>query len=132
MAKPAPKDNEVLFRVHATTVSKGDVRMRSFTVPRAQWIPARLYRGISKPRRPILGMALAGEVEATGKDVTRFKVGDRVFASTFKVGFGGYAEYKCMPEDGLLAIKPDPESDYAAAAAVGAGVTAFVCLEKRS
>ena len=90
--KPAPRDNEVLIRVDATTVTIGDVRMRSFTVPRAQWLFARIYLGILKPRRPILGMELAGEIETTGKAVTRFQVGDPVFASTFEVGFGGYAD----------------------------------------
>lgn len=128
--KPTPKENEVLIRVHATTVTKGDVRMRSFTVPRAQWIPARLYLGIRKPRRPILGMELAGEVEAVGRDVTRFKPGDAVFASTFEVSFGGYAEYKCMPEDGQIALKPDQVSYDQAAAVVGGGMTALRCLKK--
>jgi NADPH:quinone reductase-like Zn-dependent oxidoreductase len=66
--KPTPKDNEILIRVHATTVTKGDVRMRSFTVPRVQWIPAWLYLGIRGPRRPILGMELAGEVEAVASN----------------------------------------------------------------
>ncbi|HML20994.1 MAG TPA: NAD(P)-dependent alcohol dehydrogenase [Aggregatilinea sp.] len=130
MAKPTPKENEVLIRVHATTVTKGDVRMRSFTVPRAQWIPARLYLGIRKPRRPILGMELAGEVEAVGQNVTRFKPGDPIFASTFEVDFGGYAEYKCLPEDGLIAIKPDHVSYGEAAAAVGGGMTALRCMKK--
>lgn len=130
IAKPAPKDNEVLIRVHATTATKGDVRMRSFTVPRAQWLPARLYLGIRKPRRSILGMELAGEVEAVGSNVTRFQVGDLVFASTFEVNFGGYAEYKCMPEDGLIAIKPDHVSYGEAAAVVGGGMTALLCMKK--
>lgn len=130
IAKPTPKDNEVLVRVRATTVTKGDVRMRSFTVPRAQWIPARLYLGIRRPRRPILGMELAGDIEAVGSNVTRFKVGDPVFASTFEVGFGGYAEYKCMPEDGQIALKPDQVSYGEAAAVVGGGMTALRCLKK--
>ena len=130
IAKPVPKANEVLIKVHATTVTVGDTRMRSFTVPRGQWLPARLYLGIRKPRRPILGMELAGEIEATGKDVTRFKVGDPVFASTFEVDFGGHAEYKCLPEDGLLAIKPANLTFGEAAAAVGGGMTALRCLEQ--
>ncbi len=130
IAKPVPKDNEVLIKVHATTVTVGDTRMRSFTVPRGQWLPARLYLGIRKPRRPILGMELAGEIEAIGKDVTRFRPGDAVFASTFEVGFGGCAEYKCLPEDGLLAIKPANLSFGEAAAAVGGGMTAWRCLQR--
>jgi NADPH:quinone reductase-like Zn-dependent oxidoreductase len=130
VVKPVPRDNEVLIKVHATTVTVGDTRMRSFTVPRAQWLPARLYLGIRKPSRPILGMELAGEIEAIGQAVTRFKLGDPVFASTFEVNFGGYAEYKCLPEDGLLAIKPANLTFGEAAAAVGAGMTALRCLER--
>ena len=130
LPKPTPKDNEVLIRVRATTASIGDCRMRSFDVPKGQWIPARLYLGIRKPRRQILGMELAGDIEAVGKDITRFKVGDAVFASTFNVNFGGYAEYKCMAEDGLLALKPDNLTYEEGAAAVGAGMTAVRCLKK--
>ena len=130
IAKPVPKDDEVLIKIHATTVTVGDTRMRSFTVPRGQWLPARLYLGIFRPRRAILGMELAGEVEAVGQNVTRFKPGDPVFASTFEVGFGGYAEYKCLAEDGLLAIKPVTLSYGEAAASVGGGVTALRCLKR--
>ena len=128
--KPTPKNNEVLIKVRATTVTIGDTRMRSFTVPREQWLFARLYLGIRKPKRSILGMELAGEIEAVGKDVTRFKVGDPVFASTFEVDFGGYAEYKCIAEDGLLAIKPANLTFEEAAASVGAGMTALRCLKR--
>lgn len=128
--KPQPKANEVLIRVHATSVTIGDVRMRSFTVPRGQWIFARLYLGVRKPRRPILGMELAGEIEAIGSAVTRFQVGDAVFASTFEANFGGYAEYKCMKEDGLLAIKPANLTFAEAAVAVGGGISALRCLQR--
>lgn len=126
--KPAPKDNEVLVKIHATTVTIGDTRMRSFTVPPEQWLFARLYLGIFKPSRSILGMELAGEVEAIGKNITRFKPGDLVFASTFEANFGGYAEYKCFPENVLLAPKPTHLSFGESAAAVGAGATALRCL----
>ncbi|HJS30170.1 MAG TPA: NAD(P)-dependent alcohol dehydrogenase [Anaerolineales bacterium] len=103
VAKPTPKDNEVLVKVAATTVTAGDSRMRSFTVPRSYWLPAHIALGFRKPKIAVLGMEMAGEVEATGKDVSRFKIGDPVFASTFEYGFGGYAEYRCLPEDGLIA-----------------------------
>ena len=128
--KPAPRDNEVLVKIHATTVTKGDIRMRSFSVPAGQWLIARLYLGLRGPKRKILGMELAGEIEATGRQVTRFKPGDPVFASTFEVNFGGYAEYKCLPEDGVLALKPANLTYEEAAAAVGGGLTALRCLRR--
>ena len=104
--KPTPKDNELLVKVHATSATFGDVSMRSFNLPnpRWQWPMVRLYLGLLKPKSAILGMELAGEIESVGKDVTRFKQGDQVFASTFEVDFGGYAEYKCLPED-LIFLK---------------------------
>ena len=130
--KPIPKDNEVLIKTFATTVHTGDTRMRSFTVPRLQWIFARLYLGLRKPKRDILGMELAGEIEEVGKDVTRFKEGDQVFALLYpgKEAFGGYAEYKCLPEDGLLALKPTNMTFEEAAAVPGSGITALGCLRK--
>jgi NADPH:quinone reductase-like Zn-dependent oxidoreductase len=104
--KPAPKDNEVLVKVSATTVTVADSRVRSFNVPRSYWLPARIALGIRRPKKAILGAELAGEIELVGKDVRRFKPGDQVFASTLEHGFGAYAEYICLPEDGLLAIRP--------------------------
>ena len=128
--KPIPNDHEVLVKVYATTVTAGDTRMRSFTVPRGQWLFARLYLGLRSPKRTILGMELAGEIEAVGKKVTRFKQGDQVFASTFGARFGGYAEYKCLPENGMLAIKP-AHSTYAQAATIPVGgATALRVLKK--
>ncbi|CAG1003834.1 alcohol dehydrogenase [Anaerolineales bacterium] len=130
IAKPTPKDNEVLVRVYATTAHVGDTRMRSFTVPPAFWLFARLYLGVFKPKRAVLGMELAGDIEAVGKEVTRFKPGDAVFASTASVNFGAYAEYKCLPEDGMVAIKPNTISYEEAAAAPTGGITALRCLRK--
>jgi len=136
VAKPVPKDNEVLIKVHATTCHIGDVRIRSFDVPLWQMIPFRLYLGIRKPKRSILGMELAGEVEAIGKDVKRFKEGDQVFASAGFV-FGAHAEYICLPEDstdvnkGLVAIKPaNMTFEEAAAGAASGGITALAVLKK--
>ena len=129
VAKPVPKDNEVLIKVHATTVTAADFRIRSFTIPPSFWLPARLMLGITKPRKPILGTELAGEIESVGKDVKLFKKGDPVFAATL-MSFGGYAEYVCLPEDGPIAIKPATIS-YEEAAAIPIGArTALHHLRK--
>ena len=82
ITKPIPKENEILVKVKATTVTVADIRSRSFTVPPAVWLPARIALGMRQPRKEILGMELAGEVELVGKNVKRFKEGDQVFAAT--------------------------------------------------
>ena len=123
--RPIPKDNEVLIKVHATTCHIGDTRVRGFDVPFWHMIPFRIYLGILRPKRSILGMELAGEVEAVGESVKRFKVGDQVIASTLWSGFGGYAEYKCMPEDGVLAHKPSNMTYEQAAVIPSGGITAL-------
>jgi NADPH:quinone reductase-like Zn-dependent oxidoreductase len=136
--KPVPADDEVLIKVCATTVHRGDVRIRSFDVPRGQRFMARLVLGFLRPKNPILGMELAGVVEGVGKDVTLFKTGDEVFGFT-GWGLGAYAEYACVPEkprrssakDGVLAIRPATMTLQEAAAGVATGgVTALRILRK--
>ncbi len=130
--KPTPKDNEVLVKIYATTVTIGDTIMRSLNLPVHGWqkFMGRLILGWHKPRRHILGMELAGEVESIGRKVTRFKPSDPVLASTFAVDFGGYAEYKCLPENGVVALKPGNLTYEEAAAVPGGGMTAWHCLIK--
>ena len=118
--KPVPRENEVLVRVHASTVTTGDCEMRRLQLPLFFSFPMRLYAGFHKPTRiRILGQELAGEVEATGKEVKQFKPGDPVFGTT---GFhlGAYAEYTCLPVERGLAIKP-ANLTYQEAAAVPVG-----------
>jgi len=119
--KPTPRAYEVLVKVRATTVTIGDTIMRSFKLPNItgwQKFMARLILGWNTLRRHIPGMELAGEIEAIGRKVTRFKPGDAVFASTFDVNLGGHAEYKCLTEKGVIAIKP-ANLIYGASGAVG-------------
>ncbi|MBN2089287.1 NAD(P)-dependent alcohol dehydrogenase [candidate division KSB1 bacterium] len=129
--KPIPRNNEVLIKIHAATVTTGDVNVRGFTfVPPGFGPLPRLMFGISKPRRAILGTELAGEIAAIGKDVTLFKPGDQVFGIG-SVIFGAYAEFVCRPEAGALALKPANMSyDQAAAIPFGAGTALFFLRDK--
>ena len=127
--KPVPNENEVLVKVHATTVTAADTRVRSFTVPRSIWLPARIALGVRKPKNKILGAELAGEIESVGKEVKRFKQGDLVFAATLP-NFGAYAEYKCLPEDVAISLKPSNLTAEEAAALPIGGRAALHYLRK--
>ena len=100
--KPIPMDNEVLIRIHAATVTKGDCELRSLNLPLLWKLILRIGFGIRAPRKKILGQELAGEIESVGNAVTMFKEGDQILAST-GLHLGAYAEYDCLPEKGLIA-----------------------------
>lgn len=127
--KPFPKDNEVLIRIYATTVTKFDCWMRSNTSPPGFGILMRIASGIRKPKQSILGTDLAGEIDKVGKNVTLFKKGDQVFGFN-GMNMGAYAEYICLPEDGVLAIKPGNMTYEQAAAVPQGALTALFFLKK--
>ena len=133
--KPFPKHNEVLIKVIATTVHIGDTKIRRLEpglgpVKDLFFKPLmRIIVGFKGPRKKILGMELAGDIEAVGKDVTLFKIGDPVFAST-EFRFGTYAQYCCMSEDGILTIKPSNMTYEEAAPVSNGGLTALINLRK--
>jgi NADPH:quinone reductase-like Zn-dependent oxidoreductase len=126
--KPTPQANEILVKIHATTVSTADVIDRSFSIPPYLKPTAKLMLGITRPRKPILGFELAGEIESIGKRVTKYKEGDKVFASTFEFGFGCYAEYVCLAETDTIALMPANLTYEEAAAVPLGGLTALAFL----
>ena len=126
---PSPRDHEILVKVYATTVTSGDCRARSFTVPLSAWLPARITLGLRKPKKAIPGMVLAGEVEAVGKQVKQVKKGDQIYAYDI-TRLSTYAEYACMPENSALAFKPSTVTYEEAAAIPFGGVTALHFLKK--
>lgn len=137
MAKPAPKDNEVLIRVHATPVNFGDamarnfgnISPRQFNMPLPLYVLSRMAFGFSRPKKHVLGSEFAGVVEAVGKDVTRFTPGDRVFGYP-GMNMGANAEYICMPQDGMLALKPTNMTHEEAAAVPYGALTALSLLRR--
>lgn len=129
VAKPTPKADEVLVKVYATTVTAGDARTRSFNVPRSLWLLARLTLGLTKPKKAVQGMVLAGEVEAVGSAVKRFKQGDQVYAYDI-TRLSTYAEYACVPENLALVLKPTTVTYEEAAAIPFGAITALYFLRK--
>ena len=127
--KPTPKDIEVLIRVHAATVTKGDCELRSLKLPLLWKLFVRIGFGFRRPRKKILGQELAGEIESVGKDVRLFRKGDQVFAFT-GLRLGAWAEYSCLPENGLIATKPANMTYEEAVAVPVGGLHAWHLLRK--
>ncbi|MGZ3645858.1 MAG: NAD(P)-dependent alcohol dehydrogenase [Ktedonobacteraceae bacterium] len=129
VAKPTPRDNEVLIRIYATTVTAADCELRGLKFPLLLRLVLRLGFGFNRPRRRVLGQELSGEIEAVGKDVQRFKQGDQVVGWS-GLRLGAYAEYTCLPEDAVLAIKPSNMTyEEAAPLAIG-GLEALYFLKR--
>jgi NADPH:quinone reductase-like Zn-dependent oxidoreductase len=130
--KPSQKNDEVCIKIHATAVTASDTFIRGFKIPLRFRIPMRIMLGITKPRKPIIGLVLAGEIESAGKNIKRFKPGDQVYGLT-GYGLGAYAEYKCMKEKdstyGCLALKPANLSYEEATVAAYGGLLAFQFMD---
>ncbi len=131
--KPTPKNNEVCIKIYTTAVTASDIFIRGSQLPIQYWLPMRLMMGLTKPRKSIIGLVLAGEIESVGKNVKRFKPGDQVYGLT-GFGLGTYAEYKCMQEidsmHGCLALKPANITYEEATAAAYGGLLALQYMEK--
>jgi NADPH:quinone reductase-like Zn-dependent oxidoreductase len=132
--KPTPKDNEVCIKIHATSITHSDIIIRGLKVHGGMRFLMGLAIGFSKPKNPILGMILAGEVESTGKAAKRFKKGDQVYGVTVKSAMhprlGTYAEYKCLPDDSFIVSKPANATYEEAAAVPYGGLIALYFLKK--
>nr|WP_233752802.1 NAD(P)-dependent alcohol dehydrogenase [Flavilitoribacter nigricans] len=131
--KPQPGDNEILVRICATTVTSGDVRLRSSNFPLLVWLPVRLMFGLFRPKKKILGHEFSGIVEAIGQEVTKYQVGDEIVATPTQLKSGSYAEYICVPQDrkkGVLGLKPQALNFREAAALPVGGMTALFLLKK--
>ncbi len=129
--KPSPKDNEVIIKIHASSITAGDCRLRALKVPMGFWLLTRLAFGLIKPRRPIIGMELSGEIESLGKDVTLFKKGDEVYGTT-GIRLGANAEYICLSENSALVKKPNDISHDQAVAVIFGGLTAIHFLRDKA
>jgi NADPH:quinone reductase-like Zn-dependent oxidoreductase len=128
--KPTPKKNEVCIEIFATAVTASDCIIRGFNVPLKLRLPMALAIGFTKPRQPILGIVFAGEIESVGRDVKTFQKGDSVFGWDLFPAFGAYAEYKCMPETGMLTLKPTNVNFEEASAVPYGGLLAWHYLKK--
>lgn len=131
--KPIPKDNEILVKIYAATVTSGDIRLRSSDFPALFWLPGRLIFGLFKPKKKILGHEFSGVVEEKGKEVTKFNIGDAVFGTTTLLNTGSYAEYICVPQvwkHGVVGLKPVNFGFKESAALPIGSMTALFLLEK--
>ncbi|MBN7813708.1 NAD(P)-dependent alcohol dehydrogenase [Algoriphagus sp. H41] len=128
--KPAPKNNEVLIRIFATSVTAEDPKMRGFNHPPLLKLPVGLMFGFKKPKNPVLGIEFSGTIEAIGKEVKKYKIGDEVFGYT-GLSFGAYAEYKCMPENGLMHYKPENLTFEESACMVNGPLSALAYMKKK-
>ena len=130
ISKPTLSDAEMLIRVRAAEVTKADCELRSFSFPvKWFWLPLRLVLGITRPKRQVLGMYFSGEVEAVGKDVSKFEVGDQIFGST-QIRMGAYGEYVCLPAEYTISVKPSNMSCEEAAAVPLGGLNALHFMRK--
>ena len=128
--KPIPKSNEVLVRIHATSVTAEDPKMRGFNHPSLLKIPVGLMFGFRKPKYPVLGIELSGVIESVGSNVRKYKVGQHIFGYT-GLNFGAYAEYKCIPENGLIYLKPKNMTFEESACLVNGPLSSLTFIKKK-